>query len=199
MVEALEVHQLMNHHVVADPPRHQRQAPIQADVAVGPARTPSRALVPDADTHHGEAVAPRKIEQSCRKLLRRPVAELTSLVRTQAEPSHPRPLSSDPLHVAHAELGRRPLGPTPRDRDPRSAITVNSKHVSPGAMMANKVELNRRLQTRWRRPFTGRTVSSVRGLGCHLSWIDEREDTLHHDRISDGDSIAAMSSASAND
>jgi hypothetical protein len=142
---------------------------------------------------------PGKLEQSRRKLRRRAGAMLAPLIRTQAEAPHLRPLSGDPLHVAQAERRRRALGTAPWDRHARTALTVDPKHVSPRAMVTHEVKLDRRIRTLRRSSFNGWIGSIGHRCRCRLNGIGKREDALHHDRISDGDSIAAMSNTAADD
>src|SRR5262245_26506366 len=64
MIESLEVHQLMNYHVVPHPWWHRDEAPIEADVTVAPAGSPPRPLVANADARHRQAVLVSQFQQS---------------------------------------------------------------------------------------------------------------------------------------
>ena len=68
VIEPLEVHQLMNHHVVAHPFGHGDESPIEADMTVPPARTPSRPLIANADPRDAQAVLVGELAQPMREL-----------------------------------------------------------------------------------------------------------------------------------
>ena len=76
VVHPLQVHQLVDHHVVADRVRHLHEAPVQADAALPRARAPPPALVADADARDLEAVPGGELEEPRRQLALRAVAEL---------------------------------------------------------------------------------------------------------------------------
>ena len=59
----LQVHQLVDQHVVADGVRHLHQPPVQADVAVARTRSPAPALIADADARDGQAVLRGQLQQ----------------------------------------------------------------------------------------------------------------------------------------
>src|SRR5207237_569954 len=56
MVEPLQVHQLVNEHVLAHKIGHQHEAPIQADVSVRRAGSPAPSLIAYAHPRHAQAV-----------------------------------------------------------------------------------------------------------------------------------------------
>lgn len=64
MIEPLEVHELVNDDVVANPSRHHDQPPVQADVPVATAGSPARALIPNADPTDREAELCGKLVQA---------------------------------------------------------------------------------------------------------------------------------------
>lgn len=156
VVHAAKVHQLVNHHVVADLGRHQHEAPVQTDVSVVPAGTPPRALVANADPRDVKPVISRQLQQTLAELHRGSVARRDPVqgVRLQSGA-----LVRDPLEMAETELG----GLAPRtaawNRHAHTAVTVDAQDITPRAAMPHEVELDR-----------GRVVL-------------ERKPELHDDRI----------------
>ena len=61
------MHQLVNEDVVANPLGHQHEAPVQTDVPVAAARTPSAPLIAYAHACDGKTVLRRKLHQPLRK------------------------------------------------------------------------------------------------------------------------------------
>ncbi len=86
MIHPLQVHQLVNEHVIADPVRHLQEPPVQADVPARRTRSPTPALIPDADARHRDAVTRRQLQQPRRELAPRPRAQLARFAR----PAFPR-------------------------------------------------------------------------------------------------------------
>jgi len=75
MVHAPQMHQLVNEHVIPYPRRHQNEPPIQADMTVTPAGTPTGTLIPDAHTRDVESMACRKLVETRRELDHRPFSQ----------------------------------------------------------------------------------------------------------------------------
>ena len=76
VIHPLQMHQLVDHHVVADRVRHLHEPPVEADAALPRARAPSPALIADADTLDLEAVPRGELAEPRRQLAPRPIAEL---------------------------------------------------------------------------------------------------------------------------
>ena len=68
MVHTAKVHQLVNHHVIADLGWHQHEPPVQADVTVVPTGTPPRPLIADADPRDGQPVIDGQLHQTLPEL-----------------------------------------------------------------------------------------------------------------------------------
>src|SRR5437867_12991577 len=76
MIQPLQMHQLVDDHVVTDGVRHRDEPPIQADMAVARAGSPPPALIADADAGDREAMESGKLDHTGRKDASRPSAEL---------------------------------------------------------------------------------------------------------------------------
>ena len=63
MVHALQVHQLVDQHVVPHPIGHRHEPPVERDPSRARARTPSPALVADRDPGHGQAELRGELQQ----------------------------------------------------------------------------------------------------------------------------------------
>jgi len=100
MVHPAEVHQLVDQNVIANRLRHQDQSPVQADVTVTPARTPPRALIPNADAADRESVACRQFEQPLGQLAPGLLSRCLLVLNRTNFGTCPCPLSDDPVDVA---------------------------------------------------------------------------------------------------
>ena len=69
VIEASQMHELVDQHVVANRVRHQDESPVEADVTRWRAGSPSRALVAYADARYVEAVMLRQAQQLRGQLL----------------------------------------------------------------------------------------------------------------------------------
>src|SRR6476620_5073496 len=128
MVHALQVHQLMDHHVVSDLRGHLHETPVQTDMAVRCARSPAPLLI--AYGHPGDAqlVLDRQFAQPCRQLELGSVAQLalygwidsSSGIRTFE--GQLTPLLVDPRPLLLGESTRFSLRSASRNRDSNSAV-----------------------------------------------------------------------------
>lgn len=100
MVHPAEVHQLVDQNVIANRLRHQDQSPVQADVTVTPARTPPRALIPNADAADRESVACRQFEQPLGQLAPGLLSRCLLVLNRTKFCGCPRSLSDDPVDIA---------------------------------------------------------------------------------------------------
>src|SRR5260221_139726 len=64
MVHPLDVHQLVDHHVVAHPCRHFREPPVERNAAAPRTGSPPPPLIPDGEPRDREAVLGRELEQA---------------------------------------------------------------------------------------------------------------------------------------
>ena len=63
MVHAPQMHQLVDEDVIAHRRWHEHEPPVQADVPIAPAGSPSCTLVPDADARHEKTVLRGELQQ----------------------------------------------------------------------------------------------------------------------------------------
>lgn len=159
MVHTTKVHQLVNHHVVADLGWHQNKPPVQTDVAVVPTGTPPRPLIADGDSRDGKPVIAGQLQQTLPQLWRGAGAHYVAVQSAHARPFEPGALIRDPLEVAKTELRSVPPRAAARNRHSHAAVVVDAQDVSPRTAVSHEVELNR-----WR-------------------FVLEREPELHDDRI----------------
>lgn len=140
VIEPLEVHQLVNHHVVAHPVGHGDESPVEADMSVASARTPSRPLISNADPGHEETVQLGERPQPRRQLFVRPGLEPLSLVG--GEPPLAQ-LGALPLHPVEMAAGKGigfPLRAAARNRDAQPAVVLHAKQIPARVPVADEVE-----------------------------------------------------------
>jgi hypothetical protein len=165
VIEPLQVHQLVDHHVVAHPRGHPHQTPVQADVTAPRARTPPPALIPDADPRHREAVRQSQVKQTFRKLARcarslRPFDFGIRARRRDRTPGlNPQPLPLDPSPLILCELARLPLRSTARNRDADRTVVAHGDDVSPRARVPHELRLD---GLEWQRELHDRVAGSGR-------------------------------------
>jgi hypothetical protein len=179
MIEPLEVHQLMDHHVVPHPRWHRDEAPVEADVAVAPAGSPSRPLVANADTRHRQAVRVSQFQQSPRQLGVRLHLKPLSIVNGQAPARQNGALPHDPFHVTLREGIGLSTRSAARNRDAEATVGFDAEQVSPGPAMPHEIDRRDRADE-------GR-CESVDGSRYGCSRLAERKPQLHDDRIPDSE------------
>src|SRR5262249_38902943 len=149
VIQTLEVHELVDHHVVAYVLGHQHEPPVEADVAVWRARSPPPFLVTDADAVHAQPAARRQLVQPRGQLAlgarAHPDVEIPRLwTRGHARLLDAPPLAFDPGAFARGELGGLALRSPPRHGDLDLPVIVDAKHVPPRARMPDEHEIDRR-------------------------------------------------------
>ena len=183
VIHSLQMHQLVNHHVVAHRFRHPCETPVQADVSASRARAPSPALIAHADARHGDAVLPGEIEKTRRQLASRAGAHLALDVRSDldARPStrffHPPSLLLDPAPLLLRELARLTLRSPSRNRDAHRAVVADADDVPAGARVTNELGIwDLGFGIRWRVGFRTRGIERKRGLHVWRPqfWTNER-------------------------
>ena len=140
VIEPLEVHELMNHHVVAHPVGHGDEPPVQADMPVPAARTPARALIANTDLRHAQAVCRGELVQANGQLRSRPGSQPAAIVGGKAAPRQRRALPDDPLDVAPREGVGFPARAAARNRHAHAPVEFDAKQVAAGAAMAHEVD-----------------------------------------------------------
>ena len=106
MIEALQVHQLVNQHVVAHRRGHQDKSPIEGNVAVTTTGSPACALIADAHSRDGQRVRSGNLHQPRRQLGSRPLAQRRSLFGPEGRGCQSRALPGDPIGVTlHESIG----------------------------------------------------------------------------------------------
>ena len=177
VVEPLEVHELVNHHVVAHPVGHCNQSPVQADVSITAARTPSRPLISNADSRHPQAVLLGKRLQPCRQFLVRLRLEPLAIVGGKPHIPQHGALALNPLDMSACEGIGFPLRASARNRDAQAAVVLHAQQVAARATMADEVE-------RGDGADRGRDAGHQGGRRCPFCRA-ERKPQLHLDRIPD--------------
>ena len=171
VIEPLEVHQLMNHHVVPHPFGHGDESPIEADVTVPPAGSPSCALISNADPRDAQAVFVGELVQPCRQLQFCLGAQSLTIVDGKAIARQPRALTLNPFKVASCEgIGFSPRAPA-RNGHAHTTIEFDSEQISARPTMAHEIDGGNRLG----------------GCRCDrgVDAARKREPQLHDDRIPD--------------
>src|SRR5688572_27555613 len=126
MVLLLQVHQLVDEHVVADLVGRLHEPEVERDGARAGARSPSRALVSDADARDGQRMTFRQLVEARDQLAscRRAEAALGGRATGRFLPAQPHPLVSErqprtAVAALHAQRDRRsserdlvPFGPS---------------------------------------------------------------------------------------
>ena len=129
VIEPLEVHELMNDHVVAHPVGHGDEPPVEADVTVPPAGTPARALIADADARDAQAVLIGELPQPNRELRSRLRAEPLSIVEGETPVRQRRALTQHPVEMASREgIGLPPRAPRGMVTRTRPSCSTRSRY-----------------------------------------------------------------------
>lgn len=143
VIEAPQMHQLVDQHVFADRVGHQDQTPVEADMTGRRAGSPARPLVPYADARHPEPMICREAQQLGRQLARGLPSQLRkSLGRVRlgarAGILNPRAL---PLNPGALLLGKQlgvPAGSPSRKGDTDASVRPDTYHVSSCPGMADE-------------------------------------------------------------
>jgi hypothetical protein len=144
VIHAPEVHELVDHHVVANPWRHAHQPPVQADVSGRRARSPAPALIANADPRDGQAVRGGQLQQPRRQLTLRPRACFTlEMLGCRRNPRCSVALQLLPLFLdpaaKPARKGPRFAHRSPaRQRDAYAAVLSDRDHVAARTRMARE-------------------------------------------------------------
>jgi hypothetical protein len=112
MIEASQVRELVNEHVVAHPGRHHHEPPVQADIAASPTRSPTAALVSDTDARDGQPQLVRKLFQSRGQFRACSPREHPTRVSGENSIRQARTLSFDPPPISCDERVGFPPGST---------------------------------------------------------------------------------------
>src|SRR5688572_135984 len=140
MIEPAQVHELVYEHVIAHGRRHQDEAPVQRNLSVTAAGSPSRPLIADAHAGDGHAVPGGYLEQPRRQLLARTIAERRSLLSSERRRGQPGPLPCDPLGMTLHELVGLALRSAAGNRHAHAAVVFDAQQVSARAPMTDKVD-----------------------------------------------------------
>src|SRR5262245_25871027 len=147
MVHALQVHELVNHHIVSDLRRHLHEAPVQADVTVRRARPPAPPLIAYGHSSDAQLVFGCQFEQPCRQLELGPRAQCVLYLRIDRL-AGPRTVESQfaplLLNPRPLLLGKRtclPFRSASWDRDSNSAIGGDPNDVAAGSGVANESDV----------------------------------------------------------
>ena len=138
MVEPVQVHELVQKHVIAHPVRHRDESPVEGDVSVAPARAPSRPLVADADARHRQPVVGGKGEQPCRQFCLRTCPQRLTLLRRERGWPQPCPLLLEPRPLAREERIGLATRPAARDGDTHAAVAVQPQQIAPCPWMPDE-------------------------------------------------------------
>ena len=139
MIEALQVHQLMDQHVVANRWRHQNEPPVQRDLAVTATGSPSRALITDAHAGHGQTLFSSDLQQACWQLCARARAKRHALLGAEHRWYEPRPLPCDPVDVTLHECVGLALRSAARDRHAYAPVMIDAQEIPSRTAMTNEV------------------------------------------------------------
>src|SRR4030095_2370694 len=144
MVHALQVHELVDHHIVSDLRRHLNEAPVQTDVTVRRARSPAPPLIAYRHPGYTQPVLGCQFEQPRRQLECGPRAQcglylgIDGLTGSRTVESQFASLFLHPGPLLLGKGTRLPLRSASRDRDSKSTICSDSNDVAAGARMADE-------------------------------------------------------------
>jgi len=146
VVELLQVHQLVDEDVVANPGRRLNQPPVQADVTAARARAPAPPLIPHADARNGELEAVGQLVQPKGKITFRLLAQGPFLAlrraggrtRREAIGHQASELPVDPSALSLSECLRLAFRSAPRNRHAHGEVAVDPKHVPFRTWVANE-------------------------------------------------------------
>ena len=144
VIEAPQMHQLMNQHVFAHRVGHQHETPVEADVTRWRARSPTRALIPYADTRHYQAVMRREPTQLLGQLACRLPPELQDRVRRMGDAvgaafANLRSLALDPRALLFGEQLGISAGSPSRNGDTDASIGPYPYDIAPGRRVADEI------------------------------------------------------------
>ena len=171
------MHELVNHHVIAHPLGHRDQPPVQADMSVAAARTPSRPLIANADPCHPQTVLLSKRLQARGQILVGLGLEPLSIVRGEPHLPQQGALALNPFDMMSREGIGFALRASARNGDAQAAVVLNAEQIAARATMADEVERGDGATGRWYAGHHGRR----RCRFCRA----ERKPELHLDRIPD--------------
>jgi hypothetical protein len=138
MIEAPQVHELMNQHVIPNRLRHQNEPPVQTDVSRGRTRPPAGALIAYAYTRQYQPVPFGECTQANGKLTRGTSPQLADFVGCVDAPDglmvpgaclltlNPRTLLLD------KKLGMAAGSPA-RQRNPHGPVGAHAKEITTGS------------------------------------------------------------------
>ena len=143
VIEAPQMHQLVDQHVFADRVGHQDETPVQADVTRWRAGSPARPLVPYADARHSEAVMCRQAQQLRRQLARGLPSQLRERFRRVGRGARAGVLNlrALPLNPGALLLGKQlgvAAGSPSRKGDADASVRPDTYHVSSCPGMADE-------------------------------------------------------------
>jgi hypothetical protein len=177
VIEPLEVHQLVNHHVILHPGRHGDEAPVEAHVPVAPTGSPSRPLITNADARHGQTVQISQLAQPLREVRVCLRPEPLSIVDGKATARQHRALPKNPVDMTLRKRVRRSTRPAAGNGYTHAAVEFDAQQVSSRPAMADEIDRCDRADRGW----CGRIERSRRPR----SRVPERKPQLHDDRIPD--------------
>ena len=171
MIEPLQVHQLMNDHVVAYPVGHGDEPPVQAHVPVAPAGTPSCALIANAKPADDQPVTIGKLAQPDGQLAAGLRAKPLSFLDGEAPLRQHGALAQHPVEMPPREgVGFAARSPA-RNGHADTSVVLDAKEIPAGPAMANEIDRGDRFDGRRRE--------------LHIGHARERKPELHGDRIPD--------------
>ena len=130
----------MDQHVIANRRRHQDKAPVQRDLAVTAAGSPSRALITDAHPSHRQAVFSSDLQQPCWQLGARSRAKRHALISAEHRGHEPRPLPRDPFDVTLHERVGLALRSAARDRHTYAPVMIDAQEIPSRTAMTNEID-----------------------------------------------------------
>lgn len=144
VVEAAQMHELVNQHIVANRVWHQYEPPIEADVTRWRAGSPPRALVAHAHAGYMEAVMPGQAQQVRGQLAGGLSPQLLDGLRAMSGGLYGpfqglRALTLDPRAVLLGKQLGVAAGSPPRKSDADSSVGPDTDHIASGCRMADEI------------------------------------------------------------
>ena len=152
----------MDQDVIPHLRRHQDQTPVQGNVPVPPARSPSRPLVADAHARHRHPLLSRDRTQPRRQLRARPFTQRPPFVQSEGRRGEPRALPRDPVGVTQHERVRLAPRPAARNRHADPAVMLDAQQIPSRAAMADEINrCDRTIAGRCEGPYVRRCEGAV--------------------------------------
>ena len=146
MIQLLQMHQLVNEHVLAHEIGHRHQPPVQTDMRLRRARPPAPSLIPHADARDPQPVHGRQTVQFLSELISCARPEFFPLFRRKCGRGvalalrRPVALPLDPRPLLVGKILCLTFRSPPRYGHTHTAVGTNTNDIAPRAGVTDKVQ-----------------------------------------------------------